>query len=72
MPPRRPPRGVLLLGGTHRRGFEFKRTSVPRAERGMHNAAADLRLDTLDVIHDGDATYPLAPRIRAVAAARLY
>lgn len=31
----------------------------------------DLRLDRLDVIHAGDATFPLADKIRAVALADL-
>jgi hypothetical protein len=31
----------------------------------------DLRLEALDVIHVGRDTYPLAPKIRAVAVSRL-
>ncbi len=62
---------LLVVRGGRRRGFEFKRTSAPRTDRGMHSAINDLRLDTLDLIHAGDSTYPLAPRIRAVAASRL-
>ena len=37
----------------------------------MRNAAADLKLERLDVIHAGAETYPLAEGIRAVAAARI-
>lgn len=36
----------------------------------MRIALADLRLRRLDVIHVGERTYPLAPRVRAVALAR--
>ena len=54
-----------------RRGFEFKRTDAPAVTKSMHVAIADLRLDTLDVIHVGRETYPLAPKIRAVAVSRL-
>jgi hypothetical protein len=38
----------------------------------MHTALEDLALDRLDVIHAGDATFPLAERIRAVALARVW
>jgi hypothetical protein len=37
----------------------------------MRNALEDLRLSRLDVIHAGDETFDLAPRIRAVALTRL-
>jgi hypothetical protein len=33
-------------------------------------ALAHLRLQRLDVIHAGERSYPLAPRVRAVALAR--
>lgn len=32
---------------------------------------ADLRLTRLDVIHAADQTFPLAPRVRAVALSRV-
>jgi len=37
----------------------------------MRVALEDLRLSRIDVVHAGDETFPLAPRIRAVAASRL-
>jgi hypothetical protein len=37
----------------------------------MRIALADLRLQRLDVIHAGERTYALAPRVRAVALARV-
>jgi len=37
----------------------------------MRIALADLDLDSLDVVHTGDQTFDLAPRIRAVPLSRL-
>ena len=62
---------LLVVQGRRRRGFEFKRTDAPAATKSMHIAMQDLRLDSLDVVHVGRETYPLAPGIRAVAASRL-
>ena len=53
------------------RGFEIKRTSSPGVTRSMRTAMADLDLRSLDLIHAGDETFPLAKGIRAVAVARL-
>jgi predicted AAA+ superfamily ATPase len=62
---------LLVVRGRRRLGFEFKRTSGPSVTRSMHVALADLRLERLDVIHAGESTFPLAPKIRAVAARRI-
>ncbi|PLX28476.1 MAG: hypothetical protein C0600_09670 [Ignavibacteria bacterium] len=62
---------LLIVRGRHRRGFEIKRSSAPRTTRSMHIAMQDLGLDTLDVVHAGDSTFPLTERIRAVSASRL-
>jgi hypothetical protein len=62
---------LLIVQGEQRRGVEFKRTTTPAMTRSMHVALADLRLDRLDVVHAGPDTFPLATRVRAVAAARL-
>jgi predicted AAA+ superfamily ATPase len=62
---------LLVLRGRRRWGFEFKRTSAPAVTRSMRVALEDLRLERLDVIHGGPHTFPLAPRIRAVALSRL-
>jgi predicted AAA+ superfamily ATPase len=59
---------LLLVRGSERRGFEFKRTSAPRRTRSMTTAMTDLRLDTLDVLHAGDKTFPIGERMRAIAA----
>ncbi len=37
----------------------------------MQVALHDLKLDSLDVIHPGPDTFPLAPKVRAVSLARL-
>jgi predicted AAA+ superfamily ATPase len=62
---------LLVVRGNTRLGFEFKRTAAPEATRSMHVAIEDLGLARLDVIHAGTRTYPLAPRIRAVAFGRI-
>jgi hypothetical protein len=62
---------LLVVRGRRRWGFEFKRTSAPAVTRSMRVALEDLRLERLDVVHGGPHTFLLAPRIRAVAFARL-
>lgn len=62
---------LLVRRGETRRGFEYKRTSAPRVTRSMHVAMADLALDSLDVVHPGSQTYPLAEGIRALALPRV-
>ena len=53
------------------RGYEIKRTTAPAVTRSMRTAFADLDLRSLDVIHAGEDSFPLARGIRAVAASRL-
>ena len=62
---------LLVCRGRHRRGFEIKLTSSPKVTPSMRSALEDLKLDELVVVHAGSESYPLAPRIRAVALARL-
>lgn len=62
---------LVVQTGTKLRGFEIKRTSAPRLTRSMHAALDDLSLDRIDVIHAGEATFPLAKRVRAVACSRM-
>lgn len=50
---------------------EIKRTDSPRVSPSMRSALGDLRLDSLDVIHAGEQTFPMAKQIRAVPLARL-
>jgi predicted AAA+ superfamily ATPase len=58
---------LLVVRGSERRGFEFKRTSSPTVTPSMRSALDDLRLDSLDVVYPGPGTFQLAKRIRAVA-----
>jgi predicted AAA+ superfamily ATPase len=62
---------LLVVRGRTRLGFEIKRTVAPAVTPSMRAALADLRLARLDVVHAGDQTFPLAPRIRALALSRL-
>jgi uncharacterized protein len=62
----------VVRRGNVRRGFEMKLTSSPRVTPSMRSALATLDLAELVVIHAGAESYPLAPRIRAVALARLH
>jgi predicted AAA+ superfamily ATPase len=62
---------LLVVKGGEQRAFEIKRTSSPCVTPSMRNALEDLRLARLDVIHAGDRTFDLAPRIRAVGFSRL-
>lgn len=62
---------LVVVAGGRRRGFEIKRTIAPRVTRSMRTAMDDLRLDSLDVIHAGRDTFPLAKGIRAVGLSRL-
>jgi predicted AAA+ superfamily ATPase len=62
---------LLVVRGSRRRGFEFKRSASPTATPSMHIALRDLQLDSLEVIHAGPETYPLAKKIRAVPLRKL-
>ena len=62
---------LLVHQGAHLRAVEVKRTSSPTVTRSMRTAAADLGVTSLDLIHAGGETFPLARGIRAVAAERM-
>lgn len=62
---------LLVIEGRYRYGFEFKRTTSPQITRSMHSALSDLRLTRLDIVHAGKDTFPLAKRVRAVAACQI-
>jgi predicted AAA+ superfamily ATPase len=59
---------LLVVRGQKRLGFEIKRTDTPTITPSMKSALETLRLERIDVVHAGAATFPLSPRIRAVAA----
>ncbi len=62
---------LLVIEGRYRYGFEFKRTTSPQITRSMQSALSDLRLTRLDIVHAGKDTFPLAKRVRAVAARQI-
>jgi len=62
---------LLWIRGRRRWGFEFKRTSAPAMTPSLRAAIESLELERAFVIHAGDRTFPLHPRVTAVAAARL-
>lgn len=62
---------LLIVRGHQRLGFEIKRTSAPAVTKSMNSALVDLKLHSLDVIHAGEHTFPLADNIRAVSFSRL-
>jgi len=62
---------LLIVAGNRRYGFEVKRAEAPRSTPSMRSAFETLGLDRLDVVHAGTETYALAPKVRALPAARL-
>ncbi len=53
-------------------GYEIKRTSAPKLTRSLRSAMEALGPEEILVVHAGERTYPLADRIRAIPAARLF
>ncbi len=62
---------LLIVRGGKRRGFEIKFTDSPSTSKSMHAAMEGLELETLDVVHAGSRTFPLAKNIRALSLTRL-
>jgi predicted AAA+ superfamily ATPase len=62
---------LVVVRGRKKLGFEIKRTSSPKLTPSMRSALTDLGLQSLDVIHAGDETFPLAKKVRAVGCAKL-
>ena len=62
---------LLIVSGQRRLGFEVKRTTAPRLTRSMAAVLEDLDLERLDVVHAGERTFPLARKVRALAAGEL-
>ena len=63
---------LLVVRGRVRRGYEFKHTTAPSVTPSMRQALVDLKLSSLDVVHAGADTFPMARGIRAVALSRLH
>ncbi len=62
---------LLVVDGNSHYGFEIKRTTAPRVTPSMRSALADLQLKRLDVVYAGTETFPLASKVRALAASRI-
>jgi predicted AAA+ superfamily ATPase len=62
---------LLIIRGRQRIGFEAKRTVSPKVTPSMRQALNDLHLQQIDVIHAGEQTFPLGPKMRAVSFARI-
>jgi len=62
---------LLVVRGRRRLGFEFKYSDAPQITRSMHIALADLKLDSLDMVHAGQHTFPLAEKVRALSLSRI-
>ncbi len=62
---------LLVVRGRRRYGVEFKRSSAPTMTASMRIALSDLGLTSLRVVHAGEASYPMAAGVRAVALADL-
>ncbi|MFQ5505027.1 MAG: ATP-binding protein [Planctomycetota bacterium] len=62
---------LLVVRGSRRLGFEFKRTEAPRISKSMRVCMQDLSLDRLCVVHAGRESYPLDHRVRALAVCDL-
>lgn len=60
-----------MVRGGRRLGFEFKRSTAPTRTKSMAIAREDLDLHSLDVVHAGRETWPMAEGLRAVALRRL-
>ena len=62
---------LLIVRGSTRVGFEFKRTSSPSVTPSMRSALTDLRLQRLYVVHGGTETFPMTEQIVAVPLSRI-
>ena len=58
---------LLIVRGDRRFGFEAKHGDTPTVTRSMHVALHDLRLEHLFVVHPGERSFALAPRISSLA-----
>ena len=62
---------LLVVRGSKRIGYEFKRTDVPRMTKSMHISRSDLKLSSLTLVHAGRDSYDLHMGVRAVSASAL-
>jgi len=62
---------LLVVRGSRRLGFEIKRTTTPSLTSSVRSALATLSLDSVEVIHAGQDTFPLSEKVRALAFSRM-
>ena len=62
---------LLVVRGSLRLGFEFKRTTTPAVTRSMRVAFDDLGLKEISVVHAGTRSFDLGRGIKAVALGRI-
>ncbi len=62
---------LLVVRGGRRLGSEFKRTDSPRRTRSMHAARTTLGLDSSNVVHAGEHSFPLGDGIQATSISRV-
>jgi predicted AAA+ superfamily ATPase len=60
---------LLVIRGGRRYGFEFKFEDKPRVIRSMHEVLKDLKLTKLWVVYNGDRSYSLGERVKALPLA---
>ena len=58
---------LLVVRGSQRLGFEFKRSTAPDTTRSMHMAIEDLGLKRLHIVHAGSRSLALGPKMRSLA-----
>jgi uncharacterized protein len=63
---------LLVVRGSRRIGFEFKRTTAPRRTRSMYSARESLGLDHLHIVHAGEESFPLGDDMTAIAFGRIF
>jgi len=62
---------LVVVRGGRRLGFEVKFTDAPRITPSVRSALAVLKLERVDIVHAGAATFPLDDRVRALSLRRL-
>jgi predicted AAA+ superfamily ATPase len=63
---------LLVVRGRLRLGFEVKHTDAPEITPSMRSALDNLSLSHLYVVHAGDNTFLLSPKITALPLARVW
>jgi uncharacterized protein len=62
---------LLVVRGSRRIGIEIKRTVSPKLTPSMRSAISDLHLERLYVVHAGQETFALHPKVEAIPLSRI-